>query len=286
MLLTFINIILCDGMIVINPSNKKRKCVGHGDNTLAFTDTGERAQYIIPREIGMIPPEGSNTAFSPSEEEWQPSILNNGRLTAFIPGNPGAGKSYLANELINLLPPDYQVLLFTAVDEDDGNFAELGDRLHKIRLEPENLSRMTLSTIRSVCPHPILLFDDIDKIRDKQIEKLVFTILEDALANGRDHTKNGDDDKSGERDIHVIVTSHSLNDYRKTKYTLENSDYVAVFPQSTTYMQMRRLFDKLGLERGLCDRVIASGKTGGIRRVIIHKVAPMYIIIGDEITLL
>lgn len=275
-----------EGMIVVVPNNKKRKCCGLGDNTLAYTETGERAQYVIPREIGMIPPDGSNTAFSPSEEEWQPSILNNGRLTAFIPGNPGAGKSYLANELINLLPSDYQILLFTAVDEADGNFSELGERLHKIKLTPDNLSRMTLSTIRSVCEHPILLFDDVDKIRNKEIEKLVFSILEDALANGRDHTKNGDDDKRGERDIHVIITSHSLNDGRKTKYALENSDYVAVFPQSTTYMQMRKLFEKLGLDKRLCDRVMDAGKIDGIRRVIIHKVAPMYIIIGDEITLL
>lgn len=273
-------------MIVVTSGNKKRKTEGFGDNTLAKTEVGERAMYVNPRDLHILVPPGSDTAFSPSEEEWYPSILNNGRLTAFIPGNPGAGKSYLANELINLLPDDYQVLLFTAVTEDDGNFSALGDRLHKIRLEPENLSRMTLSTIRSVCDHPILLFDDIDKIRDKAVEKLVFSILEDALANGRDHSKNGDDDKRGERDIHVIVTSHSLNDYRKTKYTLENSDYVAVFPQSTTYMQMKRLFEKLGLTKELCDRVIQSGKSGQVRRVIIHKVAPMYIIIGDEISLI
>lgn len=267
-------------MIVVSSDNKKRRTIDHGDNTLATTPLGERALYVNPRDLGITAPPGSSTAFSPSEEEWNPSILNNGRLTAFIPGNPGAGKSYLANELIHLLPDDYQVLLFTAIEEEDGNFSSLGDRLHKIRLEPDNLSRMSLSTIRSVCEHPILLFDDIDKIRDKAVEKQVFSILEDALANGRDHRTH-----DGEHDIHVIVTSHSLNDYRKTKYTLENSDYVAVFPQSTTYMQMQRLFEKMGLERSLCDRVIQSGKSGSVRRVIIHKVAPMYIIIGDEISL-
>lgn len=268
-------------MIVVTPGNKRRKCDGFGDNTIATTSLGEQALYVNPRTLGITAPEGSETAFSPSEEEWNPSILNNGRLTAFIPGNPGAGKSYLANELIMMLPSDYQVLLFTAVEEEDGNFKDLGERLHKIRLDPENLRRMTLGNIRSVCEHPILLFDDIDKIHNKEVEKLVFAILEDALANGRDHRKH-----DGERDIHVIVTSHSLNDYRKTKYTLENSDYVAVFPQSTTYMQMRRLFEKLGLEREMCDRVVKAGKEGSVRRVIIHKVAPMYIIIGDEISLI
>lgn len=268
-------------MIVLTGLNKKKKVIGAGEFVLASTPSGERAEFLNPRDIGIIAPEGSNTIIAPSQEEWQPSILNNGRLTAFIPGNPGAGKSYLANELIEQFPEDYQVLLFTAVEEDDGNFENLGDRLHKIRMEPDNLERMTLGNIRRACEHPILLFDDIDKIHDKQVEKLVFKILEDALANGRDHRKH-----DGERDIHVIVTSHSLNDYRKTKYTLENSDYVAVFPQSTTYMQMRRLFEKLGLDKELCDKVVQAGKSGAVRRVIIHKVAPMYIIIGDEISLI
>lgn len=268
-------------MIVISNGSKKRKTEEEGDDTLALTSVGEKARYVNPYMTGNIPIFGARHATSPSGEEWYPSILNNGRLTAFIPGNPGAGKSYLANELISLMPDDYQVLLFTAVDEEDGNFSELGERLHKVRMDPENLERMSLATMRKASPHLILLFDDIDKLHDKRVEKMTYSILEDALANGRDHRKH-----DGEQDIHVIVTSHSLNDYKKTKYSLENSDYVAVFPQSTTYNQMRRLFDKLGLERELCDHVIDCGRAGMVRRVIIHKVAPMYIIIGDEIALI
>lgn len=148
-------------------------------------------------------------------------------------------------------------------------------------MTPENLQRLTLTEIRKHCKNPILLFDDVDKIRDKQVEKLTFAILEDALANGRGH-KNHD----GEGDVHVIVTSHSLNDYRKTKYTLENSDYVAVFPQSTTYAQLKRLFEKIGLDKDMCDTVYQVGKHNGVRRVIIRKVAPMYLIAGSHITLI
>lgn len=269
-------------MIAVNDGRKRpRYSSGGHDPTLARTQSGEVALYVNPSEYGLITPKNGSVGVSKDGEEWYPSILNNGRLTAFIPGNPGAGKSYLANELIELLPPDYKILLFTSVDEFDGNFEGLKDRLYKIRMEPENLQRMTLATIRSVCDHPILLFDDVDKIRNKKVEELVFKLMEDALANGRDHRHH-----DGKRDIHVICTSHALNDYRKTKYTLENSDYVALFPQSTTYMQMKRLFDKLGLSKELCDKVIEVGKRGEVRRVIIHKVTPMYIIIGDKIALI
>lgn len=261
-------------MIVIAPPKRELpfKC-------LASTEYGEKAYYIDPSLSRTI--QGEDGGVSMSESEWYPNIGEWGRLTAFIPGNPGAGKSYLANELINLLPKNSEVILFTALEEEDGNFQDLKDRLFKIRMEPENLQRITLSEIRKRCKNPILLFDDIDKIRDKQVEKLTFAILEDALANGRGHKKH-----DGEGDVHVIVTSHSLNDYRKTKYTLENSDYVAVFPQSTTYAQLKRLFEKVGLDKDICDEVYRMGKREGVRRVIIRKVAPMYIITGSRITLI
>lgn len=253
---------------------------------LAATCKGEKAYFVEPTMLSGMRVSDSEidkgrTGESLSGEEWYPNIEGYGRLTAFIPGNPGAGKSYLANEFIHLILPGSEVLLFTALEEEDGNFHDLKQRLYKIRMDEENLSKLTLTQIRRMCKNPILLFDDIDKIRDKAVEKKTFAILEDALANGRGHRKH-----DGEGDIHVIVTSHSLNDYRKTKYTLENSDYVAVFPQSTTYAQMRRLFDKLGLSKELCDEVISMGKKGLARRVIIRKVAPMYIIMGNKISLI
>ena len=260
-------------MIVVTPRQKRLPLT-----ELASTPFGEHA-YYADHTLFDIPCD-QTSACSISGEEWYPN-LSEGRLTAFIPGNPGAGKSYLSNELIHLLPKDSEVLLFTALEEEDGNFADLKGRLYKIRMEPENLSRLSLSEIRKRCKNPVLLFDDIDKIRNKEVEKLTFALLEDALANGRGHKKH-----DGHGDIHVIVTSHSLNDYRKTKYTLENSDYVALFPQSTTYAQMRRLFEKIGLSKDMCDEVMRLGKRGEIRRVIVKKVAPMYMIAGPHISLI
>lgn len=267
-------------MIVVSDSSKKKM----KSRCLAETPDRERAYYVDPRDMKEFDiefDESKTSGTAPSGDEWYPSILDNGRLTVFIPGNPGAGKSYLAAELIETLPSNYDILLFTALEEEDGNFTSFKNRLYKIKMTEENLARMTLSEIRRVSRHPVLLFDDIDKIRDKKVEKRVFELLEDALANGRGHVKH-----DGRGDVHVIVTSHALNDYRKTKYTLENSDYVALFPGSTTYRQLALLFEKMGLSKELCDLVYRKGKKYDVRRVIIRKVAPMYIIIGDTITLI
>lgn len=247
---------------------------------LAFTEAGEYAYFIPP---GEAPSHLSTPLISPSRMQWYPNIEDLGRLTAFIPGNPGAGKSYLTNELLNLLPSNAEILLLTSLEEDDGNFDELrrSGRLYKIKMTKDNLENLTLTNIRRMCKNPVLVFDDVDKIRDKDISKLVFALMEDALANGRGH-KNHD----GVGDIHVICTSHSLNDYKKTKYTLENCDFIAVFPQSTTYSQMRKLYEKIGLTKEMCDNAIALGKQKGIRYILIHKVTPMFSLSGPLIELI
>lgn len=260
--------------MIVTTQNKKRLPY----EILATSPSRETAYYISP-ELGL-PEYGQTEAETVSGDKWYPNIFDS-RLTIFIPGNPGAGKSYLASELIEMFPPKYKILLFTALDEKDGNFDNFGDRLFKIKMTPENLKKITLSAIRERCKYPILLFDDIDKIRDKNVEKLTFAILEDALANGRGHEKH-----DGKGDIHTIVTSHALNDYRKTKYTLENSDYVALFPGSTTYRQLETMFSKLGLSPDLCREMYEIGKKGIARSIIIHKTTPMYIIAGPIIKLI
>ena len=46
------------------------------------------------------------------------------------------------------------------------------------------------------------------------------------------------------------------------------------------------LFDKLGLEKELCMKMMKLGRAQKIRSIIVHKVVPMYMIFGDKIMLL
>lgn len=311
---------LVEGMIVVTntfiPAFKKRK-IGKKKDQKPIADTvgGDQAFYITPsssshsslnksfgsgfdesesddEDDDFFSDEKSSmslTSFAHSKPQasltgtdWRPVF--NDRMTMFIAGAPGAGKSYLAKQMINLLPPTYDILLFTALEEKDGNFEDLGkERLYKIKMTPETLSKITLAEIRSRAksPQTILLFDDVDKIRDPKIQNLTFAIMNDALANGRGHEKH-----DGNGDIHVICTSHSANDYQKTKYTFENSNYVALFPGVTPALQLYRMFDKLGLEKELCMKMMKLGRAQKIRSIIVHKVVPMYMIFGDKIMLL
>lgn len=227
------------------------------------------------------------TAESVSHEPWLP--IFNDRLTMFIGGIPGAGKTYLAKQMIGLLPDtdDIDVLLFTALEEKDGNFDDLDKkkRLFKIKMTPDVLRQINLKEIRERTRHEgrqtILVFDDIDQMQDPQLFRLTAGIMNDALANGRGHEKH-----DGEGDVHVLCTTHTVNNFLKTKYMFENSNYIALFPLSTPIKQMQLMFEKLGLDTKLCKKIIRICRRKNIRSIIIHKTVPLYMIYGDKIMLI
>lgn len=270
------------------PACKRRKTGADDEKTkpIARTEAGDVAYYttehledydIVSDEDLYGHPQSSFTGAN-----WVPCF--NDRMTMFISGVPGAGKSWLAKDMINQFPSTYDILLFTALDEKDGNFDSLGkERLFKIKMTPENLAAINLAEIRkrSRSPQTILLFDDIDKIRDPKVDKACFKILNDALANGRGHEKH-----DGNGDLHVICTSHATNDYQRTKFMFENSNYVALFPGATPILQLERMFQKLGIDKEICFHMVRLGRAQKIRSIIVHKTVPMYIIFGDQIMLL
>ena len=146
-----------------------------------------------------------------------------------------------------------------------------GDDLKKINLTSLREAANKLSGRREC----VLLFDDIDKIADKAVEKEIFRIADDSLANGRGHTESHDN-------IHVVITAHSANDYRKTKYSFENSDYVCFFPSFMPYLQAERLCLKMGVNKTTLQDMIDSGS----RNSIVHKVVPLYAVYGSNVCLI
>lgn len=186
------------------------------------------------------------------------------RLSYFIAGPPGCGKSTTAAEIISLFPR-MPVYLFTDLSEDDRAFQGLPIR--KMKLE--------LSLLKELTPELLLskgscwvIFDDIDKIRDKNINKALIDLMDNIIANGRNH---------GKGQINVIATSHSLTDYRKTKYTIENSEYWVIFPNKTIRSQLLTLLKKMSLEKmDIFDQ----------DRVFIHHSVPLFIATDSFISLI
>lgn len=186
------------------------------------------------------------------------------RLSFFIAGPPGCGKSTTAGDLLDLKPLKNR-FLFSDVSQDR---AFDGIELKRVIMTKEILSELTLDDLTEDgdcwC-----IFDDVDKIRDPAVSRLTLALLDNIVANGRSH---------GGKQINVIVTSHALNDYRKTKYSLENCDYWIVFPSKTIRLQVFTLLKKIGLEK--TESLYKES------RIIIHHSVPLFIITDSYISLL
>lgn len=178
------------------------------------------------------------------------------RLSYFIAGPPGCGKSTTTADILSLFPsqPKY---LFTDLDEDDQAFD--GIKLRKVKMETPILETITLEKLTKDgdcwC-----IFDDIDKIRDAKKAKVLLNLMDNILANGRSH---------GGYNINCIITSHSLSDYKRTKYAIENCNYWVIFPTKTMKLQVKTLLRKNGLEKLPIEE---------FDRVFIHRSFPNFLV--------
>ena len=277
-------------MIVTTPPGKKIR----GLKPLAVSPFREIA-YYVPYDDGSA----ERAATTQSGEDWFPAFQDLGRVTVFLAGGPGSGKSYQTSQIMHSFPRTADFILFTSLTEPDGHFDEFSHsrkpdgtpRFWNIGamarakggsgLTPDIVKHFTLDYIRGRGKNPVLIFDDVDKISDKAVLKSIYGVLEDALANGRGHRKH-----NGEGDVHVIYTGHSLNDYMKTKYVTENCDYVVVFPNGTTKGQYTQLMKKIGVDESLANAAREWAKSDEHAAVFIKKTVPMFISFGDTISLL
>lgn len=133
-------------------------------------------------------------------------------------------------------------------------------------MQREILEKITLDDLRKDGT-AFCVFDDVDKIRDPKTAKILQALMENVIANGRSH---------GGRALHVIVTCHALNDYKRTKYAQENCNYWVIFPSSSMLKQIETLLKKEGFEEYLSF-------IRPLKRVFIHHAVPRFITTEDQI---
>lgn len=205
------------------------------------------------------------------------------RVTMFIAGAQNCGKSYFVSEFLKtykLMHPKRPVYLLTGLSEKDKHFEK--HDIRQIIMNSENVTNLDLEKLRTDDKTEkrrgcLLIFDDTDRIRDKGLMQKVYKLLEDALANGRDHTT-----QAGEADIDVLVTNHEINDYQRTRSILTNCNYVVLFPFYSLATQMNLIMDKIGITKKTQKKILNYKG----RAVIIRKVAPLYCVMKKKIFLL
>ena len=215
-------------------------------NLLGMNETGMAIPFEDLEEEGMV---------------YCPDLipLYGERLSYFIAGPPGCGKSTTIAEILHFFPnqPKY---LFTDLDEDDRAFNMI--QFRKVKMETAILETITLDKLTKDgdcwC-----VFDDVDKIRDPKKAKIVLSLMDNILANGRSH---------GGYNINIIITSHSLSDYKRTKYAIENCNYWVIFPLKTMKTQTDSLLKKNGFEKLPIREQ---------ERVFIHRSFPNFVVTNE-----
>ena len=113
----------------------------------------------------------------------------------------------------------------------------------------------------------LCIFDDIDKITNREQKTIVDKLKDTILATGRDHLHLGGD-------VDLIVTNHSSLDYRRTQELLSQANYVVLFPQATSKHQIETVAGKyMGLSRESINRILDSDS----RYIIIHRSVPIFV---------
>ena len=135
------------------------------------------------------------------------------RITMFIAGPQNCGKSYFISKFLKtykLMHPKRPIYLVTGLLEKDKNFE--GFNIRAIDLSTPDasevvgsldLERMRTDDQTGKRLGCLMIFDDTDRIRNRELMGKVYKLLDDALANGRDHAT-----QAGHADIDEIGRAH------------------------------------------------------------------------------
>ncbi len=192
------------------------------------------------------------------------------RQVWYVAGISGSGKSYFARniaEAYKKIFPDREVYLISKypVEEDD--------TLGKMKIgRPKSIS---LDSLVSDYPsieefqNCLIIFDDYDTL-SAPYDKVVLKLIDDLAIRGR-HTATS-----------MLVLSHYLTNYKKTRLILGEAHYIVLYPMATSFKAMSYVCEHhCGLTK---DEVHGLKKLG--RWVAIHKVFPQFLISAHKACML
>ena len=159
------------------------------------------------------------------------------REAIFVIGPAGAGKSTWAVRYIVMwkqMFPRGAVYRFSRV-EDDRTFDRIKGMYKNVVIDERMLSEpVTAEMLKSMSPdQPVLVvFDDIDTIKDDNVRESVMKLRDDLLETGRHNS------------FYVISTSHKAMNWNSTKTSTNEATAVTFFPRSGTSGSIRDFLRK------------------------------------------
>ena len=180
----------------------------------------------------------------------------------FISGATGCGKSTFASSYLKMykrLNPKRRIVIFSILNDDErSGLDDLG--AERIKVDSSLLETEYPITIDDLegC---VVLFDDVDMCTDEKVSKFILKLIEQIIQTGRHHS------------IDIIYCNHIINNYRKTKNIIQESNKVVIFPKGGDFKGIKDLLEtKMGFKKEFIRKVFMSGS----RWVLINKEYPVY----------
>lgn len=195
-------------------------------------------------------------------------IIPNGiieREIGYICGPSGSGKSFFAANYIDKYKKKHKkndIFLFSKITDDEkiNKFKpiriKLDDKLIEDNFEPIDFQ------------DSLVIFDDIDTIKDKKIKDEVYKILNAILQEGR-HYKTS-----------VLITNHMPTDREKTKIIFGEAHFITYFPFGGSQKQLKYMLEA---HADLTKEDIKYNKASKSRWACIKKNFPPHTILEKEI---
>lgn len=191
------------------------------------------------------------------------------RSIYYIAGASGSGKSYIAKHLSEQyqhLFKDRPVYLVSKLKEDE-TLDGMKDR--PMRLNIEKLVTQPLKDLEPL-RESLVIMDDFDALTGKEA-KAVQELIDDIATMGR-HTVTS-----------LLVLSHHLSNFKKTRLILTEASHFVVYPQSTGNHALNYF---LKTYVGLGPKEVLELKKSGSRWLCVHKNFPIYYVTETEASLI
>ncbi len=136
----------------------------------------------------------------------------------YAAGPSGSGKStYLSEigEMYNKMFPRSSIIMFSRVEKDPSIDKYIN--VKRIMLD-DDLVEDPVTT--EELANKMVIFDDIETIKDKKLRKGLYELRDDILETGRHHN------------IYTVITSHLTTNYGMTRTILNECHSITIFPRS------------------------------------------------------
>ena len=182
------------------------------------------------------------------------------RTISYVSGQSGSGKSYFTNKLAeeyHSMYPKRPIYLFSLLTDDKSIKCK---HIKRIKLDEKFLKTdLSLDNFKRT----LIIYDDVDTIKNKLIQGKLFHILDTLLQCGR-HSETS-----------VAYVSHMPCNGKDTKMILAECNNITIFPQTLGNRALRYL---LGEYFGLDNKQIQKIKKLPSRHVTLVRTYPMVLL--------